>query len=342
MKKWGYLVLLLCCLDSRQLWAEPTGDENADLNLIPKSVETAITEPLQEGGSRLSGKAFIEDALTGWLNKRLLVPVPSPSLSPSWQNRTSLDVDYSWQAGEKIRLNVSDRLNAIEGDTITFPSGNNVRNDFREGYLSWEILPRTYLEAGRINLKNGVALGYNPTDFFKPRTTVDIASIDPSALREDRLGALMVKGQKIWDNGAATLAYSPKVESESSLPITQHKSFAPLFGQTNSDNRFLASLSYNIADINPQALVFFDNNGTHIGMNVSRVLSSSIVAYAEWSGVREASLTKRAVIFGQTTGSLPQGAPLLPQTATLSAEIVQPPHRKFFGRIRSFFAALFG
>jgi hypothetical protein len=34
--------------------------------------------------------------------------------------------------------------------------------------------------------------------------------------------------------------------------------------------------------------------------------------------------------------------PLLPQTATLSAEQIQPPHRKFFGRIRSFFAALFG
>ena len=44
-----------------------------------------------------------------------------------------------------------------------------------------------------------------------------------------------------------------------------------------------------------------------------------------------------------------QEAELLPvslrpqqQTAALSAESVQPPHRRFFGRIRSFFAALFG
>ena len=44
-----------------------------------------------------------------------------------------------------------------------------------------------------------------------------------------------------------------------------------------------------------------------------------------------------------------QEAELLPvslrapqQTATLSAESIQPPHRRFFGRIRSFFAALFG
>jgi hypothetical protein len=104
------------------------------------------------------------------------------------------------------------------------------------------------------------------------------------------------------------------VDAESPLLVNQHSSLAPLFGQTNSDNRFLASLSYNIADFNPQTLVFLDDYGTHVGVNVSRVVSSNVVAYAEWSGVREATLTRRAVTFGQNTGSLPQVAPLLPQT----------------------------
>ncbi len=40
------------------------------------------------------------------------------------------------------------------------------------------------------------------------------------------------------------------------------------------------------------------------------------MAYAEWSGVREETLTKRALTFGRQTGSLPWGAPLLPQTDT--------------------------
>ena len=312
MRKWVLLVLFLFFLESHQLWAQEAGDENSDLNLIPKSIETANKEPSRVEHTQMSGRSYLEDALTGWLNRVLLVPVPTKS--PNWQNRTSLDFDFSWQLGEKVRLSLSNRLNALEGDTITFPSGENLRNDFREGFLSWEVFPRTYLEAGRINLKNGIALGYNPTDFFKSRTTVNIASIDPSALREDRLGSIMVKGQRIFSNGAVTLAFSPRVESQSPLLITQHASFNPLFGQTNSDNRFLASLSYNIVDLNPQALVFIDNVGTHIGANISRVISPSIVAYAEWSGVRKASLTKRAVTFGQNTGSLPQGAPLLPQT----------------------------
>jgi hypothetical protein len=312
MRKWVLLVLFLFFLESHQLWAQEAGDENSDLNLIPKSMETAKKEPSRVEHPQMGGRSYLEDALTGWLNRVLLVPVPTKS--PNWQNRTSLDFDYSWLLGEKVRLSLSNRLNALEGDTITFPSGENLRNDFREGFLSWEVSPRTYLEAGRINLKNGIALGYNPTDFFKSRTTVNIASIDPSALREDRLGSIMVKGQRIFSNGAVTLAFSPRVESQSPMLINQHASFNPLFGQTNSDNRFLASLSYNIADLNPQALVFIDNVGTHIGANISQVMSPSIVAYAEWSGVREASLTKRAVTFGQNTGSLPQGAPLLPQT----------------------------
>jgi len=315
MRKCGQIVLFLFCLGSHQLWADEVGDENSDLNLIPKTLEVTKSEASSDEHSSLSGKAYLEDALTGWANRsRLLVPVPTQN--PTWQNRTSLDFDYSWQVSEDVKFSLSDRLNAFEGDTISFPSYENVRNDLREALVSYEIFPRTYLEAGRINLKNGIALGFNPTDFFKSRTTINMASIDPSVLKEDRLGSLMVEIQKIWDNGAFTLAYSPKVEAQTPLLLTPPASFDPLFGQTNSNNRFLASLSYNIADLNPQALIFFDNVGTHIGVNISRVISSSVVAYGEWSGVRETSLTMRAVEFGQDTGSLPQGAPVVPQTDT--------------------------
>ena len=135
---------------------------------------------------------------------------------------------------------------------------------FAKGYSLFEVVPRGYLEAGRINLKNGTALGYNPTDFFKTRTMVDIASIDPSALKEDRLGTVMIEGQRIWDYGSLTLAFAPRLQTETPLLITPAASFNPLFGQTNSANRFLASLSYEIAGLNPQALIFFDNFGTHV------------------------------------------------------------------------------
>ena len=296
------------------VWAEGSDDENSDLNLIPGTLESpAENKTPSDRNSTLSGKAYIEDVLTGWSNRRSLL-VPVPIQPPNWQNRTSLDLDYKWQFDERIRFSLSDRVSGYEGDTIPFPSNGSARNDFREGSLSCEVFPRTYFEAGRINLKNGTALGYNPTDFFKTRTMVDIVSIDPSALKEDRLGSIMIEGQRLWDNGSLTLAFAPKLQTETPLLTTPTASFNPLFGQTNSENRFLASLSCDIAGLSPQALIFLDGTGTHIGANLSRVISSSIVAYVEWSGVTETNLTNRAVVFGKNTGTLPSGAPVVPQS----------------------------
>jgi hypothetical protein len=318
MRRWIHLLFFLCfflCfLDFQQAWAEGSDDENSDLNLIPGTLESPTenkTPP--DRTSALSGKAFIEDSLTVWSNRRRLL-VPAPIQNPSWQNRTSLDLDYKWQFDERTGFSLSDRLNGYEGNTIPFPSNGNARNDFREGLLSYEVFPGTYLEAGRINIKNGTALGYNPTDFLKTRTKVDIVSIDPSALKEDRLGTVMIDGQRLWDNGSLTLAFAPKLQTETPLLLTPAASFDPLFGQTNSANRFLASLSYDIAGLSPQALLFVDGTGTHVGVNLSRVMSSSVVAYVEWSGVSEANLTDRAVAFGKDTGTLPGGAPAVPQS----------------------------
>jgi len=311
MIRWVLFLLCLCCLQPHRLLAQNAGEENLDLNLIPKIIKTKRVEPLP-AESHFSGKFFLEDVVTASQNRELLAPI-SKKL-PSWQNRTSLDFDYGWQVSYKVRLNWSDRLNVAEGDTIAFPCGENLRNDFREGFFIWEASPRTYLEVGRINLKNGIALGYNPTDFLKSRTTVDKTSIDPSSLRENRLGSLMAMGQKIWDKGTVTLAFSPKVKTEGPLSTNQKVSFDPLFDRTNSDNRILVSFRYAMGDIDPQALVFVDHVGTHMGVNISRVMTSSIVAYAEWSGVQESSLSERAAVFGRQTGSLPQQELILPQT----------------------------
>ncbi len=70
-------------------------------------------------------------------------------------------------------------------------------NDFREAYIEWRLADQTYLALGRINLKSGIALGYNPTDYFKTRTVSEPLSADPTVLREDRLGTVMLRLQHI-------------------------------------------------------------------------------------------------------------------------------------------------
>ena len=73
-----------------------------------------------------------------------------------------------------------------------------MRNDLRELFVEWQPTDTAWLELGRVNIRNGVALGFNPTDFFRPRTVIEPLTADPSVLREDRLGALMLTGQWLW------------------------------------------------------------------------------------------------------------------------------------------------
>ncbi len=237
-----------------------------------------------------------------------------PTAQPSYQDRLSLDVDYKWQLSKRLGLGVSDRLNGFAANTISFPSAGNARNDFREGFFTWEARPGIYLEAGRINLKNGAALGYNPSDFFKTRTMVDLVSIDPSVIKENRLGVGMIKDQALFERGSVVLAFAPALQSQGPLALQPPMSFDPLFGQTNSTQRYLASLSYEVFDLSPQALAYHDDIGTHFATSLSKSIGASWVVYGEWAGVREAKLSSRAVAFGKSVGQLPVAAPVVPQT----------------------------
>lgn len=295
--------------------AADSAPPDLDLAAIPKSV---LEAPQPAGSASVSSGAdsriFLESALTGWVKRSdLLVPVPGTQ--PEYQERLSLDFSTDWKAARTLRFALSDRLNLFAGDTISRPGSANLRNDFREAFASLEIASQTFLEVGRINLKNGQALGYDPTDFFKARTQVSLASIDPSASRQNRLGVLMAEGQKLFGGGALTVAFAPEVQQASTLLARAPASFDPRFGQTNSSARSFASVSYDLLGLTPQVLVLHDEIGTHLGAALSRVVSNSVVVYAEWSGADSDSLTRRAVEFGQATGSLPAGAPMLLQAS---------------------------
>lgn len=290
-------------------------DENSDLNSIPGIVDQPpATAPAAAAAPAattrtVTSKVYVEDAVTAnWLRSHIAVPLPASSRqTEDWQNRTSLDAAGTWHAADGLDATLSDRFNLVEENDLPFPVHQDIRNDFREGYVTWQPAPETYIEAGRINLRHGVAIGFNPTDFFKTRSLVDQSSQDPSVLREDRLGTGMAQAQKIFDGGTVALAVAPKLRSPTAIPTNGIlPSVDPGFGRTNGENRMLLSGSYDVgAGLNPEVLVYHADSGTKFGANVSRVVGQSIVAYAEWAGGNEASLTSRAIEFGKLTGSLP-------------------------------------
>lgn len=296
-------------------WLAASPARADDVDLIPQAVRQA-EQPAGPAAPAPAVKLDLENALSAWSLRDPVVPIPGGT-SLDARNRTSVDLRGRWRLGKRLELSLSDRASAIEQNDFDFPSSRTWRNDWREGYLTWEAAPRAWLEAGRINLRNGVALGFNPTDFFKTRSLVDQSSQDPSALRENRLGTLMLRAQRIWDGGSASLAWAPKLYDPS--PIETGLPAAGLragLDRTNGASRLLASASFELGDLAPQLLVYRERGVTRLGLNLSRTLGRSVVAYAEWAGGRYPNLISRALAYGRETGTLPADAPPVLPTDT--------------------------
>ena len=283
------------------------GDENNDLDRLPDTQQPAAPDPDHPAASGADQRIYVESAST--LSARrggLVVPSPQPAASV-WQERLFLDVRKRWNLGDRLSLTLGDRFNLRAENDIPSASHENVINDLREVFLSWEPRDRTYLDFGRINLKSGAALGFNPTDFFKTRAVVEPLSADPSVLREDRLGTLMVRAQHIFGRGAILAVFAPgfyrqsAIYSNSNLP-----SLNPSFDRTNAHDRLLLKGSANIGnDFSPELLLYHEGNITRLGANITRSFGQSVVGYAEWAGGNQPSLIDRAMNYGRDTETLP-------------------------------------
>lgn len=295
--------------------------ENDDLDRIPDPPSSAEPESRRAASRSGNQRVYVESALTSSIDRRnLVVPFPQ-SPSPAWQERAFVDVRREWRAGPRLTLAFSDRANVRAEDDLAFVSRQSMINDWREGFLSWEAVDNTYVDVGRINLKSGAALGYNPTDFFKTRAVVEPLSADPSVLREDRLGTLMLRAQRIRTGGSLTVAFAPAVVHDSPIySDTNLPSLDPSFDRTNAHARLLVKGSINLlTDFSPELLLYHEGGRTRFGANITRGMGQNVVAYAEWAGGAEAGVVDEALAYGRETRVLPNGAARLLQDDSDSA-----------------------
>jgi hypothetical protein len=284
-------------------------DENSDLNFIPAPAAPNNAAPTPSPAA-VHGRLYLEDAAS-FASLRSALPVPFPPPVPqSWEERIFLDARDEWALAPDFHVDYSGRLNFRAGDQLPIPSHENVRHDFREGYFTWEPVSGSFIDGGRINVKNGVATGYNPTDFFKTHAVIEPLSFDPTVLREDRLGTAMIRASHVAPSGTVAVAFAPQFEKESSLYTTNNlPSFDPGFGRTNAHDRLLIEGSTNLSDFNPELLLYREAAATLIGANVSAPMGHKTVLYLESSGGDAPSLINEALGYGHATGAIPAGAP---------------------------------
>ena len=301
MKRWVLAAALLAIASLAS-----AADEDSDLALIPQSnCHPGRCNRSDDPGSRFTnGRIFLEDALT-YTSSR------DDSL-PRWEDRLLADVRLEFPIASNAHAAYSGRLNVLAQDGLGFPHRANANNDLRELYASIEPQPRSYLDAGRINLKSGVALGFNPTDFFKARAVVDPLTADPSSLRGDRLGTVMARAQHVGEASSWMAVYAPRVTAPAALATDPDRGFNPLWGRTNGNDRWLAKASMQLGDgVNPEVLAFHENGRWKAGFNIAESVGQGTVVYLEWSGGRRAGLIDEALGFGRETGTIPPTAPNL-------------------------------
>ncbi|HUB94581.1 MAG TPA: hypothetical protein VL993_01600, partial [Stellaceae bacterium] len=290
--------------------APALAQENNDLNFIPEAVQQAPPAPPPEAAIDQDQRIYLENAATLTARRSGLVPTPPPA-GPDWEERLFLDAQKDWHLLPELDFAYSGRLNLRAEDTIEVPSHEDVRHDFREGYVSWKPAEGVFFDAGRINLKGGVAAGFNPTDFFKTRAVVEPLSQDPATLREDRLGTAMVEAQKIFPDGALTAAFAPKLDdprpiyTNTDLPVVR-----PMFDRTNGQDRLLLKGNWNIGeDLSPELLYYREGGSSRVGANLTKPIGQTTVTYLEWAGGRQTSLIDSALSFGREVGTIPETAP---------------------------------
>jgi hypothetical protein len=189
--------------------------------------------------------------------------------------RAALDLRYE-QNWAPWRVALSDRLDDVHP---VQPGQRSTRNSLRELLVGWSGEAVT-AEAGRINLRNGPAFGYNPTDYFRESALRTITTADPVSLRENRLGTVMVRGSVFGDFGSASLALAPKIKSAPSAePMSAD------LGRTNHTDRALLTLSSSASKrVNAQVLIFGERGrGTQYGVSANGLVSDALVAYGEAS-----------------------------------------------------------
>lgn len=255
-------------------------DAELDALALESATETAV--PTARSGRDL--RFFVEGA-TGNANQRY--QTGSRSIG-----RISVDFSFAVPVAPGLRAIVSDRVDYMD------PSDQGTDatvNSLREAHVSWQGeggAGANIVEFGRINLRYGPGYGYNPTDFFRDGSLRTQTTANPFAMRENRLGSIMLRGQHLWSGGSLSLAYSPKLADEPSPD-----GWNVDLGATNNRNRALLVLGTQFSPTISSQLLAYKEAGraSTLGASATALLSDAATAHLEFTRGSEPDLLSRGL-----------------------------------------------
>ena len=264
----------------------PEAGKNTDADALNLESAPAATPPQGTRATRI----FVEGAIG---NSSQRYQLKSRDIG-----RLSLDFSNTSRLGSGWSAVISDRLDRIHPRDAGL---DETVNSLREAYVSWQPEGgNSVVEFGRINLRYGPGYGYNPTDFFRDGSLRALTTADPFALRENRLGSVMLRAQQLWTGGSLSVAYSPKLENTPSL-----EAWSLDLGSTNNRDRLLVALGTQFSQRVSSQVLLYKQEGLSpaLGANLTALLSDAATAHLEWSRGREPDLLSRVLLVPTSTNT---------------------------------------
>lgn len=205
-----------------------------------------------------------------------------------WANesatRASVALRGNYQPTEATSVRYSARLDAFDTHVNSFAADHDRTASLLELYVTHAISRDFSLQAGRINVREGNAYTFNPTDYYRANSVKLFVNPSPLVIRESRQGTFSLRGLWLQPQGALSVLYSPKLGNpgpsgawglDSALTNPNH-SLLVTWSRTLSEKTNIKLLGFKASDQQWQ-----------LGLSGSTLVGNALTLHAEASHGRE-------------------------------------------------------
>lgn len=207
----------------------------------------------------------------------------SPSTSTNQvQGNLALDHYHNGSLSSNLQWVVSGRLD-LDSAPGAGLNANSLSLSLREAYLTAHF-DALNVDFGRINIRDGVALGYNPSDVFRGGSLLARRTEDPARLRESRLGVIGLQARYGADFGNFSGLIAPKM----SVDNKKHW-YDPQLSAVNSvDTQYYFKYTAPRWNDVYSSLVLHRSpaTGNTLGVNSTGNIGQYIIAYIEYAKLK--------------------------------------------------------
>lgn len=243
----------------------------------------------------------LDTDLTVHDRRPVLPAAPDPAARATAGLRLSVEGGVALGPATTFRLNGALTLRREAGDGGQWSQAT--RFDLREAFWLHQSGAVT-LELGRINIRNGVAQGFNPVDFFRVQDPDLRPDLDPSEARRNRLGVMAARLGYLWGSGAVSLAYVPELTGGDAL-LQDRAVWGLNLAATNPTERFLVSLTQELAEgVSPELFVLVEPGTVTTGLAASIPLGDRWLIQGEATRGKGLSVMDAALADWRAAGTL--------------------------------------